>query len=468
MPARGRTASRFAAVVVALMMSAPPVPAYAIDPPQIPGDPMIPPDAPAVPDQPMRQNKACNLPGVLPTPPVADIPTAATVLNLGAAHKISTGDGVTVAVIDTGVAPNPRLPRLRPGGDFIADTGGLADCDMHGTLVASLIAGTPAPTDQFVGVAPGATIESIRQSSGNFTADHPTSSGNPQQEQQIGEIRALAAAIVRAANDGARVINMSVAACIPVAHPINQDALGIAVRYAAVVKDVVLVAAAGNTGSEGGCQNNPDHDPLSAPDDPRNWGHVVSVSTPSWFSDYVISVGSTDNAGAAPDSTNAASFSMTGPWLDLAAPGVNVIALGPDGNPVNALPGPDGLVNMFGTSFSAAYVSGVAALVRSKFPDLSAAQVRRRLTATAHHPPRGVDNSVGYGLVDPVAALTYDLPPGDRQIVETHRRTLVIAPPPPPVNRGPQHAALGIAAGLAAVAVAASALLRRRRRQVGR
>lgn len=464
MSGRSRIAGRLAAAAAVVMLAVPPVPAAAIEPPTIPAEPMVPADLPAAPDQPMRQNKACNLPGVLPAPPVADIPAAQTVLNVAAAHKIATGAGVKVAVIDTGVAPNPRLPRLEPGGDFIADTGGLADCDMHGTLVASLIAGTPAPTDQFVGVAPEATIMSIRQSSANFTTAQPAASANPQQEQQIGEVRALAAAIVRAANDGARVINMSVAACIPVAHPINQDALGIAVRYAAVVKDVVLVAAAGNTGGEGGCQNNPDHDPLSPADDPRNWAHVVSVSTPSWFSDYVISVGSTDNGGAPPDSTNAASFSMTGPWLDLAAPGVNVIALGPDGNAVNALPGRDGLVNMFGTSFSAAYVSGVAALVRSKFPELSAAQVRRRMTATAHHPPRGVDNAVGYGLVDPVAALTYDLPPGDRQIVETHRQTLVIAAPPPPVNRGPQHAALGIAAGVVAIAAAASIVVSRRRR----
>nr|WP_308204348.1 hypothetical protein [Mycolicibacterium pyrenivorans] len=51
--------------------------------------------------------------------------------------------------------------------------------------------------------------------------------------------------------------------------------------------------------------------------------------------------------------------------------------------------------------------------MRAKFPDLTAAQVMRRITETAHNPARGVDNQVGYGVVDPVAALTFDVPLGD-------------------------------------------------------
>ena len=68
----------------------------------------------------------------------------------------------------------------------------------------------------------------------------------------------------------------------------------------------------------------------------------------------------------------------------------------------------------WGTSFSAAYVSGVAALVRAKYPGLTAHQIINRILQTAHNPPRGVDNQVGYGVVDPVAALTFNVPPGDR------------------------------------------------------
>jgi membrane-anchored mycosin MYCP len=107
-----------------------------------------------------------------------------------------------------------------------------------------------------------------------------------------------------------------------------------------------------------------------------------------------------------------------------------------------------------GTSFSAAYVSGVAALVRAKYPELSAHQVIHRIQQTAHNPPRGIDNQVGFGVVDPVAALTFDVPPGER--VAPGSQTRVLAPPPaaPP----PDHRARTVALLLAGV-VATSALL---------
>ena len=55
-------------------------------------------------------------------------------------------------------------------------------------------------------------------------------------------------------------------------------------------------------------------------------------------------------------------------------------------------------------------MSGVAALVRAKFPELTSHQVINRLIRTARPPARGIDNQVGHGIVDPVAALTYDVP----------------------------------------------------------
>ncbi|OKH69412.1 hypothetical protein EB74_30065 [Mycobacterium sp. SWH-M5] len=462
-----RAVSAAAAVLMAATLQAPT--AWAIDPPVIPADPLIPDDPPPAPDQAMQQREPCSLPGVLPTPPVTDIPPAQAMLNIDQAHKFSTGKGVTVAVIGTGVAPNPRLPRLQGGGDYVADTDGLVDCDMHETLVASIIGGQRAPGDQFVGVAPDVSLISIRQSSTHFSPERPerVPGQSPSQVEAAGKIDALAAAIVRAANMGAKVINMSVVACVPAAHPVDQSKLAIAVRYAAVVKDVLLVAAAGNVGAgNADCQSNPGYDPLS-PDDERNWAHVVSVSTPSWFADYVMSVAAVDTDGAAPDNANAAKFSMSGPWVDIAAPGVNTVALGPDGNPVNALPGRDGLVNIFGTSFSSAYVAGTAALVRSKFPELSAAQVRRRLTQTAHAGPRGVDNSIGHGLIDPVAALTYEMTdPGPREIVETHRETLIVHPDPPPPDTRAHRWALAISAMvIVAVGVAARIIFSRRSSQ---
>lgn len=455
--ARHRWVSLAAALLLAGAGTAP---AAAIEPPTIPAGDAEPPDPPPGPGQPMRAaERPCNLPGVLPAPPATDIPPSLALLDIEQAHRFSVGDGVRVAVIDTGVAPNPRLPRLEGGGDYVADTDGLVDCDMHGTLVAGLIGAQRGPNDQVVGVAPGSTLISIRQSSQNYSPEHPVTGAGltMAQAETVERLDAMANAIVHAANMGARVINMSVHACIPAAHPLDQTHLAAAVRYAAVVKDVVLVAAAGNLVGDSECQANPGYDPLT-PDDPRNWAHVVSVSTPSWFSDYVISVGAVDNAGAAPNKSNAAQFSMPGPWLDIAAPGTDVISVGPDGAAVNALPGRDGLVSVFGTSFSAAYVCGVAALVRSRFPGLSAAQVRARLIDTAHAPPRGVDNSVGHGLVDPVAALTYELDTPTRDIAEGHREVLVVPPAPPPPDLRAHRLSWAIAGVAAAAVIAAAAV----------
>ncbi len=103
---------------------------------------------------------------------------------------------------------------------------------------------------------------------------------------------------------------------------------------------------------------------------------------------------------------------MSGPWVGAAAPAENIVALGYDGNPVNALQGQDGPIPISGTSFAAAYVSGLAALLKQRFPDLTPAQIINRITATARHPGGGVDNYVGAGVIDPVAALTWDVPAG--------------------------------------------------------
>lgn len=461
-----RVSATTAVCLLAAAMNSPM--AAAISPPTVPANPPIPADPPAAADPPLKRddNKPCNLPGVLPTPVVTDTPQANALLALDQAHKISTGAGVTVAVIDTGVVGSPRVP-VDGLADYVDPPAvGLQDCDMHGTLVAGLIAARPAPGDQFIGVAPDARLVSIRQTSEMWSLANPAGGTNPQMEQEAGQINALAAAIVKAANAGARVINMSVLACVPAAHPIDQNNLAVAVWYASVVKDVVLVAAAGNIGSgNADCQANPDTDPLT-PGDPRNWEHVVSVSVPSWFSDYVLSVGAVDAEGAGPDKTNVTKFSMPGPWVSLAAPGVNIISTGPDGNPVNALPARDGLTNILGTSFSAAYVSGTAALIRSKFPGLTAAQVRCRLIQTAHSGPRGVDNMTGYGLIDPVAALTYELPAScPRVLAESHRQKLAIAPAPAPPDHRPHNWALIISTTvLAAILIPAGVLRRRVRR----
>ena len=264
------------------------------------------------------------------------------------------------------------------------------------------------PADAFTGIAPDAELISIRQSSQAFNLkDAYTGDEDPQTRQKRDNIFTMARAIVHAADMGARVINISQVMCMSARSIIDAPDLGAAVRYAAVDKDAVIVAAAGDT-SQRDCKENPMVDPLH-PKDSRDWDGVTTVVTPSWYSDYVLTVGAVDASGTPMDK-----LSVAGPWVGIGAPGTDVVGFSPrDDSLVNAIDGPDNsLLVPSGTSFSTAIVSGVAALVRAKYPQLSAHQVINRLQRTARAPARGVDNQIGYGVVDPVAALTWDVPEG--------------------------------------------------------
>lgn len=430
--------------------------AGAVTPPEV--DPATPPPSgSAGPVQAMQQRAGCISTGVIPgTDPGAVSPNELA-LNLSDAWQHSRGDGQAVAVIDTGVQPGPRLPNVEGGGDFIASTDGLTDCDGHGTLVAGLIAGQPGD-DGFSGVAPGANIISIRQNSAAFA---PASTGeDPVLARATADVASLARAVVRAADLGARVINISVVTCLPANRPVDQTELGAALRYAAVERDAVIIAAAGNnrggvtTGS--GCESN---STPGSPDDPRGWAGVTSVSIPSWWQPYVLSVGSLTPQGQPSE------FSMAGPWVGIAAPGENIVSVSntPDGGLANGVPNNEqDLLPISGTSYAAAYVSGVAALVRSRFPELTAEQVVRRLTETAHGAARSPSNTVGVGSVDPVAALTWDLP---APVVDPVSSRAVDAPPPPaPADHTPRTIAF-VGTGVLALTVLAAAVIAARRRK---
>jgi membrane-anchored mycosin MYCP len=514
------------------------IPLPTIDPGRVPAD------GKPGPDQPMRQSNMCARTITVADPNVSLTAPGFTMLNISKAWQYSTGNGVPVAIIDTGINPSPRL-RVVAGGDYIMSGDGLMDCDAHGTIVASVIgaapqgvpmpapmpsapafpppAGPPAvdaapappggpppppaprpppipvtvtetkpappppPADEpsnapgdsgsgtadvpevpaapvgapdgVMGVAPHAVLMSIRQSSRAYEPVSP-GPGDMEVRKKAGSIATLASAIVHAANMGAKVINISVTSCVSAADPMDQAAIGAAVWYAATVKDAVIVAAAGND-SEDGCAQNPSFDPLN-PTDPRDWHQVKTVSSPSWFSDYVLSIGAVDNTGVP------IGKSLAGPWVAAAAPGVGIMGLSPQtGMPANAYPPihpGDKNMPMWGTSFSAAYVSGVAALVRAKYPALSAHQIINRIVQTAHNPPRGVDNQVGYGVVDPVAALTFDVPAGERLPPAAHSRVITPAPPPPPPDHRARTVALAFAA-LVVAALAAAAVVARARRE---
>ena len=135
------------------------------------------------------------------------------------------------------------------------------------------------------------------------------------------------------------------------------------------------------------------------------WDSVRTIASPAWFSDYVLTVGAlttqvrppisacVGRGWASPHPVNA-SFRWTrvGPGL------------------INAVMSQQGLAPINGTSFAAPFVSGVVALIRSRFPELNAGQVIELITRTAHTPGAGPNEATGYGVVDPIAALTYRVP----------------------------------------------------------
>jgi type VII secretion-associated serine protease mycosin len=447
------------ATLVAVMWACPS--ASAIDQPKV--DPGVPPPSGTPgPGQPMEQRGPCSNSGVIPGSDPAAVTSSQAMLNLPAAWQFSRGDGQLVAVIDTGVRPGPRLPNVDPGGDFVETTDGLTDCDGHGTLVAGVIAGQPGD-DGFAGVAPAARVLSIRTTSAKFSPRTP--GGDPVLSRASLDVATLARAIVHAADLGARVINVSEVTCLPWDRGVDQSALGAAIRYAAVDKDAVIVASAGNTGSTGSvaggssCESNQLTD-LSRPDDPRNWAGVTSVSIPSWWQPYVLSA-----ASLTPDG-QPSKFTMAGPWVGIAAPGEKIVSVSNGGGGLaNGLPDDhQQLVALSGTSYAAGYVSGVAALVRSKYPQLTATQVVQRITATAHNGARAPSNVVGAGSVDPVAALTWDLPLNNQPDVAP-AKPVAVPPAPAPADTTPRTVALLGTAALALVVAAAAAIVTISRRK---
>ncbi|MDT5167062.1 MAG: rane-anchored mycosin [Mycobacterium sp.] len=458
--ARARRFGCLAAVLVAALWVCPP--ALAISRPQVdPG--AAPPNGAPGPVQPMEKSGECGVTGVISGTDFRVATPSQQMLDPSAAWRFSRGDGQLVAVLDTGVRPGPRLPGVQPGGDYVESTDGLTDCDGRGTAVAGLIAGQPG-ADGFAGIAPAARLVSLRVTSAKFSPRTP--GGDPTLARASLDVAALGRAIVHAADLGARVIVVSGITCLPADRNIDQGALGAAIRYAAIDKDAVVVAAAGNSGSTGSassgaaCESNPLTD-LSHPDDPRNWAGVTSVSVPSWWQPYLLSVGSL-TSGDQPSK-----FTMAGPWVGVAAPGENIVSVSnrDDGGLANGLPNEhQQLVPLVGTSYAAGYVAGVAALVRSKYPELNAGQVIQRITATAHNGARAPSNIVGAGSVDPVAALTWQLPAATNNDSSPVKH--VAAPPEPaPKSQLPRIVAFSGTAALILAVVAAAAFAAHRRKE---
>ncbi|MEU7806160.1 MULTISPECIES: type VII secretion-associated serine protease mycosin [unclassified Micromonospora] len=287
-------------------------------------------------------------------PAPTETPWALSRLDPAAAWRVGKGAGITVAVIDSGVSPSHPLLRGRvlPGEDFNQLVRLQGQCDLvgHGTMVAGIIAGREGTGSPYTGIAPEARILPLRvlaENKENFDPDVPG---------EIGK------AIRWAVDNDADVINLSLVT-------LDDPALKSAVQYA-LDKDVVVVASAGNR------QENREDRP------------AYPAAYPG-----VIAVAGLDEQGGHVGS------SVSGDYVDIAGPGLNIVGPAPQGSGYRAEP-------QGGTSFATAYVSGVAALVRAAHPDISTAEVAHRLTRTADNPPDGHNADVGYGMVNPYRAVT--------------------------------------------------------------
>ncbi|MCF0095316.1 type VII secretion-associated serine protease mycosin [Micromonospora sp. MH99] len=271
-------------------------------------------------------------------------------LRVSDAHKISQGDGITVAVPDSGVSNHQDLQgNLLPGTDVIAGGKGDGhdDRDGHGTGMAGLIAAHGTGNEGALGIAPRAKILPILCSPAG----------------RDGDTDALALAIEFAVTQGADVISISIVGGASIR---LQQAI-----TSALMADIVVIAAAGNS---------PGTQMVGYP--ARHPG--------------VIAVGGIDRNGTR------AAISVTGPEIDVVAPAVDIYSTSINGKYRKGT----------GTSDATAIVAGAAALIRSKYPYLPAQEVAHRLTATAiDKGPPGRDDEYGYGVIDLVAALTADVPP---------------------------------------------------------
>ncbi|MFT4042257.1 MAG: type VII secretion-associated serine protease mycosin [Gordonia sp. (in: high G+C Gram-positive bacteria)] len=404
-----------------------PAPATALTPPVIHPDALI-RSTPVAPPEATEQRTLCAKPASAHS--ISSPGAAQAMMNLPQLWRSGRGAGQRVAVIDTGVTRNPRLPRVYGGGDYVSTGDGLSDCDLHGTLVAGIIAGSPSRYDSFSGVAPDASIISIRQSSTTFAAKRKRDD-DPNVGSGYGSVRTLARAVVRAVDLGATVINISEVACAPAGSTLNDAPLGASVRYA-YEHNVVVVVAAGNLTQHSACAT---QNPTPGGDDPLGWKSVTMIASPAWFAPHVLTVASVDAGTATPSE-----FSLHGPWVSVAAPGTGVVSIDTTGRVVDAQRDAHGPVALRGTSFSTAYVSGLVAVLRSAYPHLSARAVMERIIRTAHAPGTGHDTEIGYGVVDPVAALTAKLPVAASPDRDAGHR---IAAPDTP--RAPDHRARDIA-----------------------
>lgn len=271
-------------------------------------------------------------------------------LNLNKAHQLAGKNKVTVAVIDQGVdMQHPELKgKLLPGYNAVNPMN-QGSPDFHGTHVTGIIAGNKNNGIGGFGVNPNVNILPIDVFDRGYGAyDY-----------------AIADGILHAVEKGAKVINMSLGG--PMKSPVIEEAI-----KKALDKNITIVAAAGNDGA-------------------------AMVNYPAAY-EGVISVGSVNKEKKLSD------FSTYGPSVDVVAPGDEVYSTLYDYEKKSSF------TQMSGTSMASPMVAGVASLLLSKHPNLTPMQVEYILEHTTEDlGAKGFDVKFGNGLVNPVAALQYDV-----------------------------------------------------------
>jgi membrane-anchored mycosin MYCP len=335
---------------------------------------------------PMAGTSASAVPrcAVPATTVIRAVPWAQRALAPSRAWMLTRGGGIVVGVVDTGVsATAPALAGLvLPGRDVTTNGAANTDCTGHGTFVAGLLAAKPVGGSGLQGIAPGVRVLPIR-----VTAD----------EAQVTPVN-VATGIRAAVDGGARVI--AVAVSVPTA----PTALRAAIAYAAA-HDVLVVASTDATAQS------------------TSGGPSYPAALPG-----VVAVASIQSDGKAVSSRG------TGTPAALAAPGADLLSIAPRGS---------GNVVASGSGVAVAFVAGAAALVRDYRPFLKAAAVRHRLEATADHPTGHLpDPLLGYGTVDPVAAVTTALPEESGETPPEPHAGQIEVVLPTPQDRHPQPLAL--------------------------
>ncbi|MBA8815037.1 type VII secretion-associated serine protease mycosin [Microbacterium halimionae] len=297
-----------------------------------------------------------------------DQPVAALdLMQSGLAWGITRGEGVTVAVVDSGVnVKNPHLARAVSGGINLVgdgtDASGFTDSYGHGTAIAGQIAARETDGSGVVGLAPETRILSVRVFAG--TGSNQVDAGyGPSAER-------LAEGIRWAADHGAQIINVSMSTTV------DEPSLHAAVTYAQGVGSLV-VASSGNRDST-----------LAVEEDDAD-GSRYPAADPA-----VLGVAATDEDGIVTEE------SIHGSHVAVSALGQNVLTTSAAGGDcVYASDAP-------ATSFATGYVSAAAALVAAAHPDETPQQWAYRLKATAVRPIADQRNdSSGWGVVQPYEAI---------------------------------------------------------------